>query len=183
MATATRELGGLAGLNLSALRVVVIDDHAFSRHLEMAALRSLNIHLISEAENAEDGFAAIRSFAPDLVLVDWEMQGEDGITFVKRIRRDKANSFRFLPFIMVSAYSELWRVQEARDAGCNEFVVKPFSAHTLYAKIRTIVENPRPFIDLPDGYFGPDRRRRSMPVTEERRAEADSADAEDGDKS
>jgi len=169
----------LAGLNLSALRVLVIDDHAFSRHLEMAALRSLNVHLIAEAENAEDGLGAIRSFSPDLVLVDWEMQGEDGISFVKRIRGDRASTFRFLPFIMVSAYSELWRVQEARDAGCNEFVVKPFSAHTLYAKIRTIVENPRPFIDIPDGYFGPDRRRRSMPVSEERRAKA--VTAEDAD--
>jgi two-component system, chemotaxis family, chemotaxis protein CheY len=70
---------------------------------------------------------------------------------------------------MVSAYAELWRVREARDAGCNEFVVKPFAARTLYAKIRTIVENPRPFVEVPDGYFGPDRRRRNTPVQEERR--------------
>jgi DNA-binding response OmpR family regulator len=57
----------------------------------------------------------------------------------------------------------------ARDAGVNEFVVKPFSTNTLYAKIRATVEHPRAFVELPDGYLGPDRRRRSIPVAEQRR--------------
>jgi DNA-binding response OmpR family regulator len=63
----------------------------------------------------------------------------------------------------------LWRVHNARDAGANEFVVKPFSAKTLYAKIRAIVDNPRPFIDVPRAFFGPDRRRRTIPVAEDKR--------------
>jgi two-component system, chemotaxis family, chemotaxis protein CheY len=156
-------------LNLSGLRVLVIDDHAFSRHVGMAALRSLNIKTLAEAETASEGLGLIQTFAPDLILVDWVMEGMDGITFVKTVRGNKGTNSRFLPIIMVSAYAELWRVREARDAGCNEFVVKPFAARTLYAKIRTIIENPRPFVDVPDGYFGPDRRRRNMPVDQERR--------------
>jgi two-component system, chemotaxis family, chemotaxis protein CheY len=154
---------------LSGLRVLVIDDHAFSRHVGMAALRSLNIKTLAEAETASEGLGLIQTFAPDLILVDWVMEGMDGITFVKTVRGNKGTNARFLPIIMVSAYAELWRVREARDAGCNEFVVKPFAARTLYAKIRTIIENPRPFVDVPDGYFGPDRRRRNMPVDQERR--------------
>lgn len=156
-------------LNLTGLRVLVIDDHAFSRHVGMAALRSLNIKTIAEAENANEGLGAVQSFAPDLILVDWVMEGIDGITFVKSVRGNKNSNARFLPIIMVSAYAELWRVREARDAGCNEFVVKPFAARTLYAKIRAIIENPRPFVEVADGYFGPDRRRRNMPVEQERR--------------
>jgi two-component system, chemotaxis family, chemotaxis protein CheY len=151
--------------------VLVIDDHAFSRHIGMAALRSLNVHMIAEAENASEGLGAIHSFAPDLILVDWVMEGVDGITFVKSVRSNKSSNARFLPLIMVSAYAELWRVREARDAGCNEFVVKPFAARTLYAKIRTIVENPRPFVEAASGYFGPDRRRRNSPVKDERRGD------------
>jgi len=149
--------------------VLVIDDHAFSRHVGMAALRSLNIKNLAEAENASEGLSLVHTFAPDLILVDWVMEGVDGITFVKSVRGSKGSNDRFLPIIMVSAYAELWRVREARDAGCNEFVVKPFAARTLYAKIRTIIENPRPFVDVPEGYFGPDRRRRNMPVDQERR--------------
>jgi CheY-like chemotaxis protein len=159
----------MAGLDLSALRVLAIDDNAFSRRLVTAALRSLNVHQIAEAENAVDGFAALRAFAPDMILVDWVMPEIDGVQFARQVRTDKTGNFRFLPIIMTTSYSEIWRVQQARDAGINEFVVKPFSARTLYIKIKTIVDNPRPYIDIPDGYFGPDRRRRTQPVKEDRR--------------
>lgn len=159
----------MAGLDLSALRVLVIDDNGFSRRLVMTALRALSVHQVTEAEGAVDGFSALKAFNPDLILIDWVMPSVDGVEFSKQVRRDKTGAFRFLPIIMTTSYSEIWRVQQARDAGINEFVVKPFSARTLYTKIKTIVDNPRPFIDISDGYFGPDRRRRTQPVQEDRR--------------
>lgn len=159
----------MAGLDLSALRVLIIDDNAFSRRLVLAALRALNIHQVGEAESAADGLAALQSFVPDLLLVDWVMPEMDGLAFAKQVRADKSGTFRFMPIIMTTSYSEIWRVQQARDAGINEFVVKPFSARTLYTKIKTIIDNPRPFIDISDGYFGPDRRRRTQAVKEDRR--------------
>lgn len=161
----------MAGLDLSALRVLAIDDNGFSRRLVMAALRALNVHQIAEAENAVDGFSALKSFSPDMILVDWVMPEVDGVEFAKRVRSDKTGNFRFLPIIMTTSYSEIWRVQQARDVGINEFVVKPFSARTLYTKIKTIVDNPRPYIDISDGYFGPDRRRRTSAVKEDRRGQ------------
>ena len=159
----------MAGLDLSAIRVLAIDDNTFSRRLITAALRSMHILQIAEAENAIDGFSALKAFAPDLVVVDWVMPEVDGIAFVKRMRGDKTGNFRFLPVIMTTSYSEIWRVQQSRDAGVNEFVVKPFSARTLYTKMKTIIDNPRPYLDIAGGYFGPDRRRRSSAVREDRR--------------
>jgi two-component system chemotaxis response regulator CheY len=161
----------VAGLDLSALRVLAIDDNGFSRRLVTAALRSLNVHQVAEAENAVDGFSIMRAFQPDMILVDWVMPEVDGVAFAKQVRGDKTGNFRFLPIIMTTSYSEIWRVQQARDVGINEFVVKPFSARTLYTKIKTIVDNPRPYIDISDGYFGPDRRRRTSAVREERRGQ------------
>ncbi len=159
----------MAGLDLSAIRVLAIDDNMFSRRLVTAALRSLNVLQIAEAENAVDGLSMLKSFMPDLVVVDWVMPDVDGIEFVKQIRGDREGNFRFIPIIMETSYSEIWRVQHARDVGVNEFVVKPFSARTLYTKIKTIIDYPRPFIELSDGYFGPDRRRRTIAVKEDRR--------------
>src|SRR3546814_3211963 len=49
---------------------------------------------------------------------------------------------------------------------------RSFSARTLYTKIRTIVDNPRPYVDAGEGYFGPDRRRRNAAVNEDRRKAA-----------
>ncbi len=161
----------MAGLDLSALRVLAIDDNGFSRRLVTAALRSLNIHQVAEAENAMDGISILRAFAPDMIVVDWVMPEIDGLQFAKQVRTDKSGNFRFLPIIMTTSYSEIWRVQQARDVGINEFVVKPFSARTLYTKIKTIIDNPRPYIDIEGGYFGPDRRRRTSPVIEDRRGQ------------
>lgn len=159
----------MAGLDLSAIRVLAIDDNPFSRRLITTALRALNVQYIAEAESAADGLAALASFGPDLILVDWVMPEQDGVAFVKKVRSDTTGQFRFLPIIMTTSYSELWRVQEARDIGVNEFVVKPFSARTMYTKIRAIIDSPRPFVEIPEGYFGPDRRRRNSPAKEDRR--------------
>ncbi len=166
----------MADWDLSRLRVVVIDDNQFSRELASLCLSALGIKEIYAADGAKSGMEAMRSNAPDIVLVDWVMEPVDGIGFVKAIRGNKGNPFRFLPIMIVSAYSEQWRVEQARDSGANEFVVKPFSAYSLYTKIRGIIESPRPFVDVADGYFGPDRRRKSSPVATERRQQTAGAD-------
>jgi two-component system, chemotaxis family, chemotaxis protein CheY len=161
-------------LNLTRLRVLVIDDNAFARHLIHFALGGLGVQQIYPVENAVDGLTVMRSVMPDLILLDWMMPDVDGIKFVKQVRGDKHSPLRYLPIIVVTAYSEIWRVHEARDAGANEFVVKPFSARTLFGKIRQIVDTPRAYIDIPEGFFGPDRRRRNLPVPEDRRRAVDS---------
>ena len=60
----------------------------------------------------------------------------------------------------------------ARDAGVNEFVVKPFSAQGLFTRIQAVIEKPRPFVKV-SGYFGPDRRRRRRPFEGEERRHTD----------
>ena len=153
----------MAGLDFSRLRILIVDDNTFSRRIASFALRALNIHGVSEAESAESGYAALQSSAPDLILADWVMQPIDGLAFTKRVRADKAGGFRYVPIIMVSGFSEIWRVREARDAGANEYIVKPFSAKILYTKLKTLIDVPRPFVEVPSGYFGPDRRRHDNP--------------------
>jgi two-component system, chemotaxis family, chemotaxis protein CheY len=60
--------------------------------------------------------------------------------------------------IIVSGHAERRRVLEARDAGANEFLVKPISAKALYQRIVSVVLQPRPYVKT-KVYFGPDRRR------------------------
>ena len=156
-------------MDLQRVRVLIIGDNPFSLWLTRSTLHALNIRTIAEANGVDDGIAALESFAPDLILVDWEMPPDDGIEFVKRVRSNTKLDARFTPIILVSGYSEMWRVQVARDARVNEYVVKPYTAKALYAKIRAIAENPRPFISAAGGYFGPDRRRRLVVVAHERR--------------
>ena len=67
-----------------------------------------------------------------------------------------------VPVVLVTGYSALQRVAEARDAGVTEFLVKPFSANDLAKRIAYVINKPRDYIDS-DDYFGPDRRRRMAP--------------------
>jgi DNA-binding response OmpR family regulator len=66
-----------------------------------------------------------------------------------------------VPIILMTGYSAKIRVMEARDKGVTEFMVKPFSAKDLFARIEQLVEKPRKFVHS-KGFFGPDRRRRKI---------------------
>ena len=79
----------------------------------------------------------------------------------------------YVPIIMLTAYSEMNRIVEARDSGVNEFVVKPISVNTLFSRIQAVIEKPRPFIRN-NNFFGPDRRRKDMPFNEPDRRKAPS---------
>ncbi len=76
---------------------------------------------------------------------------------------------------MVTGHNNVDKVMRARNAGVNDFLVKPVSAKSVYLRIRSTMENPQPFVRS-ETYFGPDRRRCArgppMGVGERRAAKA-----------
>ncbi len=121
------------------------------------------------ASNGADGLKELQDYPADIVIVDWEMQPVDGIEFIKTVRTADDSLNPFQPIIMLTGHSERRRIIEARDAGVNEYVVKPISANTLFERIEALIERPRPFVRL-ESFFGPDRRRKSSdPARDERR--------------
>jgi DNA-binding response OmpR family regulator len=60
---------------------------------------------------------------------------------------------------MLTGYTQLERVRQARDAGVNEFIAKPVSVKTMMQRLVAVIESPRPYVRT-KGYFGPCRRRR-----------------------
>lgn len=147
---------------LSNIRFLVIDDNSFSRLLIRRILNQFGATEVHEAANGADAQEEVRAFKPDIVIVDWMMNPIDGMEFVNWLRSDKDSPDPFLPVIMVSAFSHMTNVVQARDAGINEFLAKPISAKSLMSRIQSVIEKPRQFVRATD-YFGPDRRRREMP--------------------
>jgi DNA-binding response OmpR family regulator len=145
--------------NIAKVNFLVIEDSDHMRSLVRNILNALGAHFIREARDVPSAYEMLSAFPVDIVICDWQMQPVSGLDFVKALRGNKDSPYRFLPIIMLTAHSEAKRVTEARDAGVNEFVIKPIAAKTLYTRIREIIKNPRPFIETKD-YFGPDRRRR-----------------------
>lgn len=148
--------------SLEPLSVLVVDDQPFSRSLVKRMLRAIGIRQTLEAEDGGAALAQLQERSVDLAIVDWEMQPVDGLSFVGQLRRPGDGPHRFLPIIMLTAHTEPERVREARDAGVNDILAKPVSVGTIYRRVLSLIEHPRPFIRAPQ-YFGPDRRRRAPP--------------------
>ena len=150
------------GYNLAQLKVLVVDDNEQMRDLLKTLLEVVGITRIRLAADARIGWETLKNFNPDLLITDWNMPPTNGIDFVKRVRSDKDSPNPYLPVILLTAYTERYRVEEARDAGVSEFLAKPISAKSLFDRINAIVEDRRSFVVTPT-YFGPDRRRAADP--------------------
>lgn len=153
---------------LKSVRVLIVDDQDFIRSLLRHILAVLGCSHITDAPDGETAWDIILGNPPDLLIVDWEMPSMSGIELVNKVRNDKASPDRFMPIIMVTAHTERPRILTARDAGVNEFVMKPVSAKTLFSRLNAVIEHPRRFVRTKD-YFGPDRRRKRVFVDFERR--------------
>lgn len=149
----------MANLDISQLKFMVIDANPFMRRILRELLLAYHVRNIKEAGDGAAAFQELHTFKPDVILLEWEMQPLGGLDFAQLVRKGEDSPDKYLPMIMISAHSEMSKIQQARDAGINEFLVKPISATSLFSRIKLIVEKPRPYIDTKN-YFGPDRRRR-----------------------
>lgn len=141
------------------LRILIVEDTAPMRKLVTSVLETLGVRMIYTAIDGDQGFQVFCTEKPDIVIADWHMVPMSGIELVHKIRRDKQSPNKLVPIVMMTGYSALPRVAEARDTGATEFLVKPFSANDMARRIAYVINKPRDFIESAD-YFGPDRRRR-----------------------
>ncbi len=142
------------------LSILVVEDTAPMRKLITSVLETLGVGRVFSADNGERGFELFKRENPDIVIADWHMEPMSGIELTREIRGNMLSPNRMVPIVLVTGYSALNRVSEARDAGVTEFLIKPFSANDLAKRIAYVINKPRDYIDSRE-YFGPDRRRRS----------------------
>jgi CheY-like chemotaxis protein len=141
-------------------RVLVIDDEPYTRKVTRTLLMTIGIKNIQEAGDGEAGLEAIRTSAPDIVLLDWEMPGLDGPGFVREVRSPDTFPHPDVPIIMLTAHSERSRVVEAVRLGIHEYLLKPVSSHALQVRIVSVLAHPRRMIRR-GGYYGPEPRKPS----------------------
>jgi two-component system chemotaxis response regulator CheY len=156
--------------DLSSLKVQVVDDSKYMCTVFREFLNALGVRRdnIVECSNGEEALETFRVFGPDLVITDYLMQPMDGLELTRKIRRAQNEIASFTPIILCTGYTELRRIEAARDAGVHEVLAKPINVERLYARIRNIIEHPRAF-ERSDDYIGPDRRRRTEEVEDEKR--------------
>jgi len=147
--------------DFAPLRVLIVEDHTFTRLLIREVLENLGCAKsnIFEAEDGSAGLAVLNEQRVHLVICDWQMEPMDGLTFVRTLRDPEKSRDPFIPVILCSAYTELDLIERARDIGVTEIMTKPITVKAIEEKVRSTIQQPRPFVDS-NQYFGPDRRRR-----------------------
>lgn len=139
--------------------MLVVEDTQPMQKLLVSVLEALGIRNVETANNGQDAFRTFCRHNHDIVLSDWQMEPLDGIELTRMIRKHQLSPNKMVPLILITGYSAWPRVEEARDAGVTEFLVKPFTAHDLARRVAHVINKPRDFIETQD-FFGPDRRRR-----------------------
>jgi two-component system chemotaxis response regulator CheY len=149
----------MSGYRFDRLKILVVDDNVHMRKLVVTILQAFGVLQIYEAEAGQRAWAILRESNPDVIVLDWVMEGMSGLDLVKMIRTNPQTPNPFVPVIMLTGHTHIDRVREARDAGVNEFIAKPVSVKTMMTRMVAVIENPRPYVRT-QGYFGPCRRRR-----------------------
>lgn len=173
----------MANFDFGLLSVLVAEDNQYMRSMLRTVLRALGVGTVTVASDGGAAIEILRNLKDnpqkagvstiDVVFSNWQMEPVDGMMLLKWVRRHKESPDRFMPFVMVSGFSDRKRVELARDFGVTEFVGKPYTINSLMARVNTLVNAPRQFVLTAD-YFGPDRRRnRETPPGPERRVITD----------
>ncbi len=121
-------------------RILIVDDEPAIRDMVAYALRKGDFEPV-HAGDAREAQEAIAERVPDLILLDWMLPGTSGLELARRWRREALT--RDIPIIMLTARGEENDRVGGLEAGVDDYVVKPFSARELLARIRAVMRRSR----------------------------------------
>jgi len=169
----------MAVQDLKHASVLVVDDRAPARKLVANTLQTIGVGIVNAVPH---GAAAIEylehsvlgsmhgSTPPvDLIISEWDMEPVNGAMLVNWVRRSAKSPDRFTRIVIMSGALDVEQVEAARALGVNAIFAKPFTVNSLSKHVLSLLADNPPFFKT-QGYFGPDRRRRSADaILDERR--------------
>ena len=126
------------GVDLS-MPVLVVDDYKTMLRIIRNLLKQLGFTNVEEAMDGGEALTKLRAADFDLVISDWNMEPMTGLQLLKEVRSD--DGLKKTPFIMITAESKTENVVAAKEAGVNNYIVKPFNAATLRTKLTSVIGN------------------------------------------
>lgn len=119
------------------MQVLVVDDYTTMRRILTSLLHQIGFKNVQDASDGGSALAKLRDGQVGLVISDWNMEPMSGLQLLKEVRAD--TKLKDTPFIMVTAESKVENVAAAKEAGVNNYIVKPFNADTLKKKIEAVL--------------------------------------------
>jgi len=121
--------------------ILVVEDESAIAELISINLRHAGFE-VTIATNAEQAQAAVDGVLPDLIILDWMLPGQSGLSLAKRWRGEQRT--RELPVIMLTARADETDKIAGLDAGADDYLTKPFSTNELMARIRAVLRRKAP---------------------------------------
>lgn len=149
----------MTSARLAELKILVVEDNRQMAEVVRTVLGGLGVGRVEVVASAEVGWTTLQDESFDALVVDRRLGGSDGLELVRRLRDPALGALSRTAVLMLTGSGGLADVAAARDAGANEYLVKPFTVSALAERLRNMLERPRPFVHA-QTYFGPDRRRR-----------------------
>jgi two-component system chemotaxis response regulator CheY len=122
------------------MNVLVVDDYQTMIRIIKNLLKQLGFNNVDEATDGGAAYEMLTLKKYGLVISDWNMEPVSGLDLLKKVRATSGNdNITKVPFIMVTAESKTENVIAAKQAGVNNYIVKPFNAETLKTKIASVI--------------------------------------------
>ncbi|MCR6644224.1 MAG: response regulator [Terricaulis sp.] len=119
------------------MSILIVDDYKTMLRIVRSLLEQLGFRNVDEATDGKSAFDMIAARPYGLVISDWNMQPVTGLDLLKRVRANASTAN--LPFIMVTAEARTENVVAARQAGVNNYIIKPFTQAVLKQKIAAVL--------------------------------------------
>ena len=149
--------------------VLIVDDVRATRALLRALLREMGIGTILEADDGVGALRILQGKRVDVVVTDLAMAPMGGLELTRKLRQPFGKN-AYVPVMMISGHDDEKHVKAAIEAGVASFMKKPLAAGPFMARLRSLVLHP-PGAVKAAGYWGPDRRKREIPVGQDRRCD------------
>jgi len=124
-----------------AIRVVLVDDHAVIRAgLQQLLAGTADIEVVGQAENGREALEVVRRLRPDVVLMDLQMPGVDGVGATRMIMAEKLG----VDVLVLTSYSDSERIVAALDAGAVGYLLKDADPDDVLQGIRAVSRGESP---------------------------------------
>jgi two-component system, cell cycle response regulator DivK len=111
-------------------KVLIVEDNPANMTLATFLVESAG-HMVISATDAEAGLTVARAQQPDLILMDIQLPGMDGLEATRQLKRDEAT--RAIPVIALTAFAMKGDEERIRSAGCDGYIAKPLAYRDLFA--------------------------------------------------
>ncbi len=121
-----------------SVNILVVDDHPTMRRVTRDLLRQIDLCRVEEAAEGAEALGRLRAGRFGLVISGWTMEPMTGIELLEEVRADAR--LAATPFLMMTVESRSESIAAAKRAGASNYIVKPFNAGVLRAKIGKVLE-------------------------------------------